>query len=266
MSTIWLWAVSHLESTKISNLSKNFSICCHGYSIVRGYRLGYRLIGSCFSQMIQILNFFSFLHQLIQFSSYFFLISFCSPPLRLHPYIFVFSLLLHSLSLSLSVSHGFCVSLSLDNRPGVIITGQIGPENNYISFHGQASETKTRPPAGYLRGLVPFFVFFQVWHLNPSGWRRTSLTGVWCSIVKLLWKIKVGWLTAVIMATLFPFGTSFHAFCLTCIFFCRLQHSGADPSWSHQHWYQTGQLLWKARRRQLPRWVCCMCRSETAWF
>lgn len=34
--------------------------------------------------------------------------------------------------------------------------------SNYISFHGQAYETKTRPPAGYLRGRDICVFFFRV--------------------------------------------------------------------------------------------------------
>lgn len=55
--------------------------------------------------------------------------------------------------------------------------------------------------------------------------------------------------------------------CLTSLLFLfRLQHSGADPSRSHQHRHQTGQLLWEAGGRQLPRWVwlfVCLCQRNS---
>lgn len=148
---------------------------------------------------------------------------------------------------------------------------KVSPGNNYVSFHGQAYETKTRLPAGYLRGQDPFGCIF------PSVTFKSLVTGsglpwvpwVWWSIVKLLGKSR--WDQPAVVSTLGPLKlAAFPAFCLTLLFclssriviLFRLQHSGANPSWSHQHWYQTGQLLWKARRRQLPRWVCCMCVSE----
>lgn len=153
---------------------------------------------------------------------------------------------------------------------------KVSPGNNYISFHGRASETKTRPAAGYLRGLDLFFVFFQVWHLNPQ-WLEPDFPdwGSRFSIVKLLWKSRwdfsllLSWLlcspvrpsawTAVQLSMrclLIPF-----LFCLSFHVLCRLQHGGADPGWSHQHRYQTSQLLWEARGWQLPRWVSASVQS-----
>lgn len=45
---------------------------------------------------------------------------------------------------------------------------KVGPGNNYISFHGRASETKTRSPAGYLRGLdLSFCIFPSVTFKSP---------------------------------------------------------------------------------------------------
>lgn len=81
---------------------------------------------------------------------------------------------------------------------------KVGPGNNYISFHGQAPEAKTRSPAGYLRGLDPFFLFFQVWHLNP--WRLEADFPDWRLVYhsEAIMKIKVGLLTAVICGCFVP--------------------------------------------------------------
>lgn len=144
---------------------------------------------------------------------------------------------------------------------------KVSPGNNYISFHGRASETKTRPPAGYLRGLDLFCIFPSVTFKSPVAGTGLPWLGFLLQHSETIMKIKV-WDFSVLLLWLLcsPLRTpcktvwlSMRCLSFPC-FVCpsvlrRLQHGGANPSWSHQHWHQTSQLLWKARRRQLPRWV-----------
>lgn len=76
---------------------------------------------------------------------------------------------------------------------------KVGPGNDYMSFHGQADEIKSRLPAGYLiLALDWIFLYFSKCDILNLQWLEANFLNWGVNMVKLLGKIKVGPLTAAI--------------------------------------------------------------------
>lgn len=105
-------------------------------------------------------------------------------------FLFAISIISHFLILSLFITGH--QSQCSNCRP------KVGPGNDYMSFHGQADETKSRLPAGYLiLALDWIFLYFSKCDILNLQRLEANFLNWGVNMVKPLGKIKVGPLTAV---------------------------------------------------------------------